>query len=343
MINSKFINSKLKAKMSLMLTKEFFNILSRSNSLEEGIQMLRGTDFDILTRNYMLTGDLKMGELELFKKQIKFYTELEPFYPTSFKPLVHALLLKYEIDVLKSVFRLWFDKNIRKRDIGGRLGYIYRNSIINKIPIDEILNCSSLEKIAQLFEDSPYYSLVVLESGNILKYQSLFLFETSLDILYFREIFSAINRLKRENKKIALTYYNYVVDVENIKWANRFREFDVYKDIDFGAIYIPYGLINKQLYKRLLKSEDSEFLEQLKKRYKKININRDEQFPVDKTIYEMELSIQLKIQKLLHGDPFSIGTLIAYFYKKQLEISKIITVLNAISYELSEKRIRELI
>lgn len=343
MINSKFINAKLKARMAPMLTTDFFNMLCRSNSLEEGIQLLKGTDFEVVTKSFMLTGDLKMGELDLFKKEIKFYTELEPFYPTNFKPLVHALLLKYEIDVFKSVLRLWFDKYIRNRDINSRLGYIYRKTILNKMPLNEILNCSQLEKIALLLKDTPYYTLFLSEYQNIKKHQSIFLFETSLDIFYFTEIFTAINKLNIKDKRIALKYYNYVVDIENLKWANRFREFEIYKEIDFKEIFIPFGQINKILYNKLLISEDSDFIELIKKINSKVKVNIDEKFPVDKAIFELEISINNFVNRLLHRDPFSIGIFIAYFYTKQLEINKLIMVLNAISYGLPEKRIRGLL
>ncbi len=329
--------------MTPMLTTDFFYMLCRSHSLEEGIQLLKGTEFEIVTNSFMMTGDLKMGELDLFNKEIKFYTELEPFYPTNFKPLVHALLLKYEIDVFKSVLRLWFDKYIRNRDISSRLGYIYRKTILNKMPINKILNCSQLEQIATLLKDTPYYTLFLSEYNNIKKYQSIFMFETSLDILYFSGIFTAINKLNIKDKKIALKYYNYVVDIENIKWANRFREFEIYKEINFRDIFIPYGQIDKQLYNRLLISDDSEFVGIIKKINSKVFVNIDDKFPIENAISQLEMTINSFVNRLLRRDPFSIGIFIAYFYKKQLEISKLIMVLNAISYGLPEKRIRGLL
>ncbi len=342
--NNRFINSKLKARISLMLSDDFFYRLIRCGTLQEAVQLLKGTEYEIVNSCFSRTGDLKMGELGLFSREIEFYTEFESFFPNYLRIFVNALLMKYEIDVLKSAIRLWFDKNFRGRNINNRIGYIYRKSVINTIFVDQVINASSLLEISEILSETPYFLIIESNNDSVTKYKSLFLLETALDIFYFTELSKSIGKLGIKDKKIAGDYYSFVIDIENIKWADRFKGFDFYKEIDPSRIFIPNGkAISKVLFQKLLLAVDVDFINLIQPLFPYIAPTYSGSHIVDSYIDSLEKQLKNKIKRMLRGDPFSIGIMIAYFNLKQDEISKLIMILNAISYGLSEKRIKELL
>ena len=72
-----FINAKLKTRISRLLPDSFLAELARAHSLQEAIASLAGTAYGFLASVYDETGDLKMCELALYRKEIALYAEVE--------------------------------------------------------------------------------------------------------------------------------------------------------------------------------------------------------------------------------------------------------------------------
>ena len=72
-----FINAKLRTRLSLLLTPQFFERLIHSVSLAEGISLLKDTPYSSVAKLYEETHDLKMSEFELYRNESKLYREIE--------------------------------------------------------------------------------------------------------------------------------------------------------------------------------------------------------------------------------------------------------------------------
>ena len=118
-----FINAKLRTRISMILTDEFMDRPARAHTLLEAIEQFRGTDYQQIETVYDRTGDLKMVEYELFKREIAIHVEMEKYTEGEVLDFVSALTTRYEIETLKQILRLWFDKVVRNRDITE--AYIY--------------------------------------------------------------------------------------------------------------------------------------------------------------------------------------------------------------------------
>ena len=60
-----FINAKLRARISNILSDEVVDQMIKAGSLPESIRVLHNTPFQIIEEVYIRTGDLKLAELEL--------------------------------------------------------------------------------------------------------------------------------------------------------------------------------------------------------------------------------------------------------------------------------------
>ena len=112
-----FINAKLRARISNILSDEILGQMIKARSLLEAVKVLHDTPFQIVEDVYNQTGDLKLAELELYRKEISLYHELERYVKGDILDFVKALTRKYEIENLKAALRLWFDRVLSEREI----------------------------------------------------------------------------------------------------------------------------------------------------------------------------------------------------------------------------------
>jgi hypothetical protein len=121
-----FINAKLRARLSKLLDDDFFSALVRTHSLIDALELLKTTAYQNLEQIYSRTGDLKMAELQLFREEIRILSDVLRHVEGSVRDFCGALLTYYEIENLKRVMRLWFDRVVRGRAVEDFFGYLYR-------------------------------------------------------------------------------------------------------------------------------------------------------------------------------------------------------------------------
>ena len=138
-----YINAKLRARLSTMLPEEFFSRMEEAYSLGETLALLKDTRYSSLAEVFDKTGDIKAAELELFKKEISLYRELNRQAEATVGDLITAIELRYEILVLKRALRLWFDRIVRERSIDEAIGYLFREPICYPLDIDAIVSAVS--------------------------------------------------------------------------------------------------------------------------------------------------------------------------------------------------------
>ena len=347
-----FINAKLRTRLSKVLTPQYLEQVVHSVSLTEGISLLRDTFYSSSAIIYEETHDLKMVEFELYTNEIRLYQEIEKYIEKELLRYVMALTVHYEIDVLKNLLRLWFDKNFKHRPINGKLKYIYREKILHDLNHDGIVNAESLEDIAKLLIDTPYSGIILSNGERVKNKSSLFPIEIALDKYFYGQLLSNMEFLEEGDRKIARDLVGIEIDIQNINWIIRLR-----KTYDFSIQETMSYLIAPHRHTVNLESlgnleNDSGFKDLLSLLEKKNNISLEAFLSTQKRPDVTRLSLlerileqimERQVQKMLAGYPFTIGIILAYFFLKRNEIRKIMTVLNAKYYQLPVERIKELI
>jgi V/A-type H+-transporting ATPase subunit C len=346
-----FINAKLRTRISEILSEDFFDRLIRAPSLPEAIQLFRGTSFDFLESVYSQTGDIKMLELELLKREIYLYREIEGYLTGDIRSFILSLALYYEIYNLKNVLRLWFDSTVRGRAIGEAVGYIVRESILNPLPIDAILNADSMDQIIESLQETPYSDVLRKAAGRVESQESLFAAEIELDRFFYMQLLQNIQELVSKDREIARKIIGVEIDIQNVNWLIRFKSvYDLPLEEAIRCI-IPQGRsMDEETARRIYTSENpSEMLSAfIKKIYPALLSTASSQSQDSASrflLLEAVLNqiLMQEVRRALQGYPFTIGTILAYFVLKKEEIKRILTLINAKNYELSEERIRRIL
>jgi V/A-type H+-transporting ATPase subunit C len=341
-----FIHAKLRARLSKMLSPEQEKALSEAASLNEGLHLLKGTEYQEIAGIYEATGDLKMCELELKKKEIAAVQELRKYLKDELAGFIDALLLFYETEKLKNLFRLWFDRNVRGRDIRFYTGYLIHDRILYDIPTDGIINADNPAEAASLLTGTPFREPVEQKLSEAARKGSLFLLEIDLDRIYYRELFKAVDRLPKTDREIALKLYSAEVDLENMNRLLRFRNFYGYTYRETRPYLLPYG--EGTVYRH---SAEERGGTNSRKEEQDLYVTVLEDYgispgPVNSNTETGENRLELlnglmeqvldrEVQKILYGYPFTIGIILAYIIRKKKEINRVMGILNTLNYKPS--------
>jgi V/A-type H+-transporting ATPase subunit C len=322
--------------------------MMRAKSLTEAVELLRNTDFAVVESVFGKTGDLKMAEMELARKEVRLYLELEELTKDEVQTIVFALAERFEIENLKHALRLWFDSRVRGRRIDGAVGYLMRERIHRDLPLDRVVNSGSLEEAAEALAGTPYGELVGGRAAEVAQVQSLFPVEIALDHHFYRQLLAAVNGLRPRDRDIARRMIGAEIDLANINWLIRFKGFYKLAPERALACAIPEGIhLSPQEVAEAYAADNptTVLTELVRRRYPGLSGLLAPREAVESyarlVMIERILAeiLLLEVRHLLAGYPFTIGILLAYFVLKSAEIRRIMTVLNAKFYNWPEERI----
>ncbi len=346
-----FINAKLRARISNILPVEIFDQLSKAPALDEALAVLRDTPFANLEAIYSETGDLKQAELELLRNEIDLYKNIKGYIHKKSVDLIDAMLLEFEIDNLKNAIRLYFDRKVRKRSIDYGVHYILYDRIIHDIPIDIIINADNFDEIAGVCEGTPYCQIIKKYSHTVESKGSLFRMEIAFDHFYYNNLLESINKLDRRDRNIAIRLVGVEIDLQNINWIIRLKNF---YDLDFDAVMttiVPGGFnLSRDIIEQLYKAQDVESVLHglVTSKYPGLTALLSAQTS-DSTSRLMLIRrmlqeiIRHEVRRILAGYPFTVGIILSYFILKQDELKKIRMILNAKQYGIGQERIESMI
>ncbi len=346
-----FINAKLRARISKILPDDIFDRLVKASSLDAALAILHDTSFAGLQEIYSSTGDLKKAELELLKQEIELYINIRQHVHQNSIELVNALLYQFEIDNLKNAIRIYFDRKIRKLSADSNVHYVLYDPIIHQIPIDIIINAENFDEITGVCEGTPYSQIIKKYSHTVESQGSLFRMEIAFDHFYYDNLLSSIKKLGHKDRMIALRLTGVEIDLQNINWIIRLKNF---YDLPLEAVLatiVPGGFnLNKTIIGELYNAQNVTPVLQgfVKGKYPGLSALLSSQTSESTSrlllIHRiLEEIMKQEVQRILSGYPFTVGIILSYFMLKRNELKKIRTILNAKEYNIQQQSIESMI
>ncbi|MBN1975349.1 MAG: V-type ATPase subunit [Sedimentisphaerales bacterium] len=346
-----FINAKLRGRISKILSDEVFDRLAKASSLDSALDILRDTNFAQLQEIYSSTGDLKKGELELLKKEIELYVDIKQYVYKGSIEFINALLYQFEIENLKNAIRVFFNRKIRNRSSDPNIHYILYEPVIHKIPIDIIINANHFDEVAGVCIGTPYEPIIKKYSETVVSQGSLFRMEAAFDHFYYSNLIAAAAKLDKKDRDIVYRLTGVEIDLQNIDWLIRLKNFYNMPLDAVLAMLIPGGFtLSQAVISELYKAQNVSGILQnfVKGKYPGLTALLSSQTAdsqsrlllIDRILEEI---MKQEVHRILAGEPFTIGIILAYFILKRNELKKIRTILNAKKYNLQQQRIESMI
>jgi V/A-type H+-transporting ATPase subunit C len=346
-----FLSAKLKTRLSKTLPPEAIDRLVKARSLPEAVQFLKGTAFAAIEEAYSATGDLRSGEALLNARELELYTGMFRYLDEPVLSFVRALSLRFEVDKVKDAVRLWFDVRVRHRDVDGKSGYLYRETIAHRFDVDEVIRAADADAVVSALGGTPYATIASRELPKAVAARSVFEFEMALDRFFYDEVFSAAGHLGKSDRGIAERILGVDVDLQNISWLVRFKGYFHMNAEQALSHLIPRGKsISASAVAAACAEEKSGpggggalGMDLLRKSYGNVGMLLSGGDAASR-LAMMEAALRrisaAEATKSLGGYPFSIGIVLAYFTRSREELRTIMTILNAKNYALPEERIR---
>jgi len=347
-----FINAKLRARISMLIPDDAFQNMIKAGSIEEALAHLRATPFAFIEEIYKTSGDILQVEFELLKHEIAMYRDIHKYLHKQTGEFSNALLMGYEIENLKNALRISFEKNIKKNSDTPGSHYLLYDPVIHTIDIDTIISAPSFDQIPAVLSGTPYAEIVTAHLEEIASKGTLFYLEVALDHFYYSNLLEAAKISGRQDREKIFRLIGVEIDLQNITWIIRFKDFYKLPVEQTLSLIIPSGFnLGKGAVRNAYTGQNiMPLVRDFTKKYHpalsalitatEVSDNQSKLQLIEHILEQIMLH---ETHKMLSGYPFTIGILLAYFMLKKNEIKKIKTILNAKLYGYAEERIRDLV
>ena len=336
------ITTKVRAMESRLLKPEQFQELAEQEDVRSAADYLKeqpayaevfeGLDDTKLHRGYM--------EQILTQSEYRDFTRLYRFSGVKQRRFLDLYFKHYEVEVIKKLLRHVLGGREGKPDLSMFQDFFEKHSDLN---LELLCRAKNFSEFTEALEGTVYGELLkqMQENGQ----PGLFDCELKLDLFYFRSLWKLRSKiLSKEEQKILDACFGSRLDLLNIQWICRARNFYRLSPAEIYALLIPvHYRLRADKVKQLVEAEDeAKFYEVLKE----TPYGRQEELQTGRTPDIQLLSNQMLNRiygKTGHRYPHSPAVLDSYLYRKELEMRKIITALEGIRYGLPAAEIMGLL
>jgi len=327
-----FINAKVRTKRSALLSESLLKKLAETKSLQDFFTILSHTRFQQFTEKARGSSPVVI-EMLLMKEEVQDLQSIIKKSPKVPRQFTQLLIQRYDLERLKEVLRAWHKKEKTP-------AFSFSEKVIHDFPIDAMIQTERLMDLTRLLSDTPYYKMLTNIAPIYEKMKSVFPVELALDKDLFKKINEAIQTLPANDRKIAKRLLGLEIDLINIQWLYRFNHYYTLKSDEISSHLIPNGLhfdlndfnfskgislgsvIQKVFPEKLLKiSDDAE--------------ESDNFIKLEQILFSL---LKKDAHWAFRQSPFSIGSLLGYYYLLRIEMKNLRALITAKLYDLPYDR-----
>ncbi len=332
------LTTKVKAMQSRLLTSSQFQEMASLDSVAACVEYLKSQPAYETVLGSTEPGELHRSVIEQYLKLSEYrdFDRLYRFSNLNQRKFLDFYFMHYEVALLKRCLRsiighspLDFDLSLFQQFFDSR----------SSLDFSKIAEAKSLPQFTAALEGSVFYPL--LSSLSREDSISLFDYENGLDMFYFKTMWQIMNKkIKASDRKILVQCFGSRMDMLNIQWIYRCKQFYHLAPADIYALLIPiqYRLKASDIH-NLTESETIDgFFSVLNSTWYRREL---ENIPVKHPNPEV-LARQVHehiYQYTSQKEPYSVAILSAYFYRKDKEIQQLITIIESIRYGVPSQTI----
>ena len=333
------VNTKIRALEKDFLKREdYLNMIQKKSVVEVARYLKDNTSYGKLLREINLD-NISRRDLEdiLKNNMIKNMDKLIYYFRDDYKEFIRSLYIKYEIEDLKILSRSIFNGK-ELETIKKPLSFLGKYS---RVSPEKLFKSRMIRDLIYSLEGSEFFEfLIPLVDG---RRENLFRFEMALDMGYFSIIQSRKLKISREDRKILKKWEGLLADLYNIQWVYRGKKFYSLSPEELLNYTINFG--DKLTFRERKAMCYAKNLEELYKMitntiygflFKKEEMYRD--------IYmerRIKRFIYYKLKALDRQFPLSIIQTIDFVWSFEFEIKDIISILEAIRYNMPPEEARK--
>ncbi len=225
-------NAVTRTMLSDLLTRDDFDAIVHTGSVEEALVALRRTSYGA-----HLPEDLKADELAIEKalREITAHRFRRAARHLRGAPaeVGRILLSRWDLDNLEFALRLWHARDTSLDE------YISYPSFVYDIPVYQVTAAESIDEVALALRHTPYIDPVVSASKAYKSKGSIFYVETALESDHYGRLLRAIAALGGQDASDGKRMIASEIDLLNLSWLARLMEYYGVREAEARAFMIP--------------------------------------------------------------------------------------------------------
>lgn len=315
-------------------------------------KLCEATDFNALIGSLknMVYGSylMKVAEENLTPRRVVYqikgrmadaYVTVIQLAPAHTRSLLIQLYRHFEVDNLKAVLR-----GIVTGASWDQVRYVlFPLGPVTVLPAQAMVEARSVGAAVEQLRGTPYYDTLSHAMTRYTAEQSLFPLEVTLDLNYWRELWSDVHRLTGRDRAQSVRIVGSLVDMNNLMWAIRYRVYHHLSEEEVINYTLPFGYRVRDEDIRAI-AAGTDIPQVLARIYPDLtDVDALLQEPRS-GLPELELQLQRHVgdqcRAAFIGYPFHIGIPLAYVMLNELEIQDLTVLIEAKSVQMPAEGFR---
>lgn len=327
------INAKVRAMRSFLLTSNVYRKLIEAKDMRGLISVLSETPYGDLLRTVDIE-DVGQFEAVLLRREISQFRSIEKQCRKEPHRIIRLLLERYDCERFKILLRYWHRRVESIPDI------LYDN-IVYPIDAERLKTAADIGDMIPLLKEMPYQKILAETASEYRSKKSLFPVELALDKYMFQALIDNIKKLGKKDNSIARRLLGLEIDIKNMEWFYRYRHYYDIASAEVMKLLLPHGYrFTEQMIRRLAEGENLPKV--ISDTIPGIEFP-DNQNETDTELFE---GLMRMLYHFLYHEagraftefPFSLGSMLGYFYYLRFETRNIRTLAHAKYYNLSAEQ-----
>jgi vacuolar-type H+-ATPase subunit C/Vma6 len=315
-------NAITRTMLSELLSKGDFENIVRSEGIQGAWLSLRKTSYgdwipeDSPTDVLAIDKILREVTAARFKRAIHALTGVPREVGT-------VLLSRWELDDLEFALRLWHSKD------KGLADFLTFPSLVHDIPVYDVVDAETIEEIALLLRNTPYFEPLSISVSTYKEKKSIFFVEIALERDHYARLLKAATGLGGTDGAGARKIISAEIDVLNLSWLARLLE---YYEVQPGAFNL-YAIPGPSEISRRLSAPglSAEVLKEIRMEFAAARMpgGVESESQLDSIALMEGLVREMAVEAArssLAAYPFSIRCVFAFYLLKRTELANLQTV-----------------
>ncbi len=328
-------NALTRTMLGELLRREDYESLARAESVESAWIALRKTAYERWLPEEAPTEVLGIEKVITEVTASRFRRSLANLRGKTLE-VGRLLLARWELDNLEFALRLWHAKDVSLAK------FLIESQIVNAIPIYDVVEAESIEKIALELRHTPYFEALASSIDTYNRRKAIFFVEIELEKHYYRRLLDAAVALGGIDAKRALKIMGAEIDIINVTLLARLMEYHQVKPEDLrscvieGPSEISRLLSSSEFSAAEIEDVKSRILGQYAGEISQQKTKLDSVSMLEHMVREAAVGIA---RTMLMGYPFSITCVFAFYLLKRNELENLRTVFGGMAIGASEDEI----
>ncbi|HEX7433322.1 MAG TPA: V-type ATPase subunit [Anaerolineaceae bacterium] len=260
--------------------------------------------------------------------------------PKQARQVLIQLFRYFEVDNLKAVLR-----GIVTGASWDRVRFVlFPPSTITNIPAQAMVEAGSIGAAVELLRGTPYYETLSHAMKRYSAEQNLFPLEVALDLDYWRSLWKETNNLPAEDRTQGLRVVGTLIDITNLMWAIRYREYHHISEEELINYTLSFGyrVSDKDIRDIAAGADIAQVVKRVYPHLSDVDMLIQENHKnLPKLETELKRHLMNQCKAVFVGSPFHIGLSLAYLMLTELEIQDLTVLIEAKSSHTPDDEFRQ--